>query len=360
MSKRERGIAVAVGLFAAACMLYVAVNGLLLAKLKDYNARAGKLGGEIELAQARNDKKTVFVKALTRWEAQTLSGGEHQVGAKLRERISDLLQRTGLNQWAWKIDPLPARPVSNHYREVGWNVSAEGGLRSIVDFLYLLDAEPYLHRIDKLDLASVARSARLKLDVKYVTIVFPEGQAERPGAATSRPVDTRPSGDLEAPRRRGYEVIVSRDVLRPYIRRPPERAPEQPEPIASPPAPGEPAQPPEARFRVVALPTWGGQTDVFVRDGQTGETRRYKIGDSLAGGKIVIVDYRPMPMPARKEILSPSRVIVLAGQDYWAVELGQSLTDKHRLSRSQLPAAPTSGPAETPAGDAATGEREAG
>ena len=50
-----------------------------------------------------------------------------------------------------------------------------------------------------------------------------------------------------------------------------------------------------------------------------------------------MIDYRPLPRADNPQMLSPSRVILKAGPDYWAVELGQKLTQKRRLKRDQLP-----------------------
>lgn len=67
------------------------------------------------------------------------------------------------------------------------------------------------------------------------------------------------------------------------------------------------------------------------------KTVRYKAGDSLAGGLVTMVDYRPMPKPGNEALLSYSRVILKIGTEYWAVERGQTLADKYRLKLEQLP-----------------------
>ena len=63
----------------------------------------------------------------------------------------------------------------------------------------------------------------------------------------------------------------------------------------------------------------------------------YKPGDELAGGKIVMIDYRKMPFPKKPALLSQSRVILIIGEDYWAIERGNTLADKHKLVPEQLP-----------------------
>jgi hypothetical protein len=85
------------------------------------------------------------------------------------------------------------------------------------------------------------------------------------------------------------------------------------------------------------LSQWGRQQDISVKDTQTGEVQRYNLGDDLAGGNIVMVDYRQMPQPDDPELLSPSRLIMKVGKDYFAVELGANFAQKHPMAGETLP-----------------------
>ena len=75
----------------------------------------------------------------------------------------------------------------------------------------------------------------------------------------------------------------------------------------------------------------------MVLDSNENKTAIYKIGDDLAGGKIVMIDYRKMPFPKKPALLSQSRVILAIGEEYWAIERGNTLADKHKLVPEQLP-----------------------
>jgi hypothetical protein len=146
---------------------------------------------------------------------------------------------------------------------------------------------------------------------------------------------------FDAEARKLYEPIASRDLFRPYIQRivvpPPPPAPQvatyvKPSRAIPPPRPAA-----QSHFRVVGLPDWARNQEVFVADSATSQIRSYKPGDTLGGGVIALVDYRPMPSQANPNILSPSRVILKVGPEYFAVELGQDLTEKRRLPDSMLP-----------------------
>ena len=133
--------------------------------------------------------------------------------------------------------------------------------------------------------------------------------------------------------RRSYDGIVSRDLLRPYLK----KAPEPPRPATGPAvAAGTPPPGPDS-FRVVSLSEWMGQPEIHVRDLTQQKTLRYRPGDTLAGGRIVCVDYRPMPSAVNELVRSDSRVILKIGSDFWAVERGRTLAEKRKLSDAQLP-----------------------
>jgi len=67
------------------------------------------------------------------------------------------------------------------------------------------------------------------------------------------------------------------------------------------------------------------------------KTTRHKAGDPLAGGQIVLVDFRPLPKPGNEALQSYSRVIIKIATEFWAIERGQTLADKYRLRVDQLP-----------------------
>jgi hypothetical protein len=49
------------------------------------------------------------------------------------------------------------------------------------------------------------------------------------------------------------------------------------------------------------------------------------------------VDYRPLPSPRNPLLLSHSRVILKIGEEFWAVERGQSLAERRKLEPQEWP-----------------------
>ena len=67
------------------------------------------------------------------------------------------------------------------------------------------------------------------------------------------------------------------------------------------------------------------------------KVKKYTIGDEFAGGKIVMIDYRVMSVSKDSPELSSSRVIILKGEDYYAVDLGKTTAQERKLTPSELP-----------------------
>jgi hypothetical protein len=229
-----------------------------------------------------------------------------------------------------------------------------GSLEQAVDMLYLLQEDPYLHRIEGLKLMPHRDGRGVDLSFRYMTIVLDEkllklkrevGDDEKTILIkTAEAESPLPLPELAGSAERSeYGLISSRNMFRPYIKKPPPPKPKpkpQPQPQPTPQVATEPPPPPPpdySRYRLISLSQWGRQQDISVKDTQTGEVQRYNLGDDLAGGNIVMVDYRQMPQPDDPELLSPSRLIMKVGKDYFAVELGANFAQKHPMAGETLP-----------------------
>jgi len=104
--------------------------------------------------------------------------------------------------------------------------------------------------------------------------------------------------------------------------------------------PPDPPKPPPV-YQVVGLATWGDEPQIVVREQRSQKLYKYKIGDAFntktLRARIIMVDYRPLPLPNKPKIYSDSRLIIKIGDDYWAVELGHTFDQKYRLNKERLP-----------------------
>ncbi|MCX5661533.1 MAG: hypothetical protein NTW19_17785, partial [Planctomycetota bacterium] len=253
-----------------------------------------------------------------------------------RARLTELLSRAGLANDALSLKPIGGSRVPGaNAKEVGWSIHARGKLSNIIDFLYLAGSDPRLCKLDMLSIVPAAKGGDTDLQVRYASLILePSTKGGKPPAAGLEPVPLTPPS-LETPDRKAYQLIALRDVLRPYIPRPvsPAEGSAVAE-VSEPPPPDSP----DARLRVVGLPTFAARQDVFIRDLSAQTVTSYKPGDEIIGGRIVMVDYRSMPVPSKPYINSGSRVILELENEYWAVELGQSLAERYKMAPEQLPA----------------------
>lgn len=271
-------------------------------------------------AEDRMKEHTKLTFADTVDEASALSGAV----------LTKLILKAGLNEGNFTRLPVGPRKLRGA-SEIGWNVQGDGPLASVVNLLFLLEQSPYLERLDGLVVSTGDVPGQVRVRFRSLSLVMdPAPEVKR------EPLLAKVA--LDSDERRAFDGIVSRDILRPYIKRPPP-PPVKGTPGSSPSStPAIPPGPPGPEtFRVVSLSEWQGQPEVHVRDMTTQKTIRYKPGDALAGGTIALVDYRAMPLPGASGLQSFSRVIVRVKDEFFAVEHGQTLADLRKLEPAQLP-----------------------
>jgi len=334
MNNRQKILLGALGFAALVAVMYLAINRVFLVPAAQRMVDAEAVIARIKQADAQKSKEGAYQNRLKSLAAMTFGTDENRVSEQVRSHITELLGQSGLSAQNLSLKPLFSSRVPGVYKEIGWIVRARGRLTHVINFVYLMTREPHLHRLDNLVLAPVAGGPEVELQVKYGTLVLETPQGEK--LETDRGTDDLPPGVLQSAERTEYETIVSRNLFLPYI---PAVASQKPPAAESPQAPTEPSGPrvPEGYYRLVGLPAWGNTPDVLVRDGRSGKVAAYRPGDALAGGRIITVDYRPLPLPSKPEILSQSRVVLQIGAEYYAVELGDSLAEKHPLAPDQVP-----------------------
>jgi len=272
-----------------------------------------------KLGQLADERRAFFASEdYLKGLAPILFGGEADAAsAQAGKMITDRIVALGLSEAQFSRSPVGPRKLHGA-QEVGWSVQGEGPLPKMLDLLFGLEQTPQLHRLENLVISAGDRPGLVRARFRYLTLVI-DGLAPKPG------VELKAKFGLDSPQRRFYDSIFQRDLLRPYV--------------PSPPAPPAAAatEPAADRLTVVSLSNWGGNPEVHVSEAGTQHVTRLKKGDPLAGGEIVMIDYRTLPVPGKPGLLSYSRVIVRIGKAYWAIEQGQNLAARHELAADQLP-----------------------
>ncbi|MFO8014438.1 MAG: hypothetical protein R6X20_14160 [Phycisphaerae bacterium] len=334
MNRRERTLAAGAGIVAVFFITYLAINRVFLMPAAQRFNRANELMEEIERARAEKAKEPTYRARLKELAGRAFGTDPLRVSERVRARLTDLLAKSGLDTEHLTLKPVVGARAPGIYREVGWLIQVRGRVSRVVDFLYLVTREPHLHRIDNLIITPVRGEDEVELQAKYGTLVLEPKVVRDFKTDTVDGEMTRAA--LSAPERRRYDVIASRAFFRPYVPAPKKESP--PPPQAEPRREEPRAPPPPAgQYRVVSLSSLGGSPEVVVRETRSGTLARYKPGEEWGGGRIALVDYRPLPKPENPDILSMSRVVLRIGSEYYAVELGACLEQKYRLGPDRLP-----------------------
>jgi hypothetical protein len=325
MNKREKILVTIVGSIVAVVVVGFGVRGALIKPLKEIDSRIK--ASQEKVNKIANEKRQFFATEdrMKQIALKTFGDTIDQASATSGEILTKRILESGLDDMEFTRTPASPRKLKGA-NEIGWIIQGEGALSNIVNLLFLLENSPYVHRVENVSVTTGDAVGRVRARFRYLTLVMdPSPEVKRVALAQKY--------TLESPERHVYDDLIARDILRPYIKRP--APPPQPTP-GNPGGTPPPGAPGAESFKIVSLSEWNGEPEVHVLDTSAQKTRRFKTGDELAGGKIVCVDYREMPMPD-SFALSESRVIVQIGSDFWAIERGKTLAEKHKLDPAQLP-----------------------
>ncbi|RPI63371.1 MAG: hypothetical protein EHM48_02580 [Planctomycetaceae bacterium] len=364
-NKDKRILIIAGGVLIAGLVAYLAVDGLLLSELRWCGTQQVNLANGINAEMTKKRANDKIVSQLNQMASRTLGDNQQIVIETIRKRLDDIAEKCGLEGQSkgsgrpnaspdWKpvaASPLPKNSPKDKDVQLGWAITARGRLDQVTDFLYMLENEPYLHRLENLKITP--KDGKLDISVTFLTLALAPSSSGRSPATMP---DNIPFADLKN-RKPEYAAIVARDLLRPYVPKPAEVV-RPPEVVVAPP-PNNPTKPPPpppvATFRLVGLPNWGDDQEVSLRNNLSSEMKYVKVGQKFAGAEIVMVDYRSLPRPDNKDVMSYGRLIQKIDSTYFSTELGQNVTDRREMKTTDLPSElqkPTTAPAGTTTAEA--------
>lgn len=325
MNAREKLLA---AIITGVVLLFGIIYALQVVILQPVRELDRRISGTRErLAKIQTERRNYFaaedrLKLIT---SRTFADTIDQASARSGEMLTQEILAAGLKETSFTRTPFGPRTLRGA-NEIGWNVQGDGALSNVVNLVFLLNETPWLHRTEGLVVASGDSPGNVRVRFRYLTLVIDPA----PDVARTNMVARH---GLDSPRRHLLNSIVSRDILRPYIRRPVAPLPGQSAAAAN----RRVAPPGPENFRVVSLSEWQGRPEVHVRDLAAQKTLVFRPGDELAGGTVVMVDYRSLPRAGNALLQSFSRLILKIGDDYWAVERGRTLAEKRRLTPAELP-----------------------
>ncbi len=326
MTAREKALALGVAGIVSLLAIGLGSRAFLLKPLREADRKIASLREKLEKAKAERRSYFSDEDRMKQIAQRMFSDRVDLTSARSGEILTKVISQSGLKESEFTRLPVGPRKLRGA-SEIGWSVNGDGSLGEVINLIFLLKESPYLNRVENLSISTGESPGVVRVRFRYLTLVLEP-------APLVEPANLSPKFTLESQERRAYDGIGARDILRPYVKRSPRPQSDSPGSEA---APGKTAPPGPESFRVVSLSEWQGEPEIHVRDLTSQKTFRYKPGDTLVGGTVVMVDYRPAPMPGREIVQSESRVILRFGHEYWAIERGQTLADRHLLKPEQLP-----------------------
>ncbi len=346
MNRREKILAVVVGSILGVAILYGLINRMVLSRGRELSDQARSIGKTVKNLEAENMRLTRYRGLFADFRDRSFDDNPPRASVLADTTIKQLAKQAGLGQSDYTVGSFAERREAKAYRELLCTITGTSSLERITNFLYLLGRDTHLHRITHLSLKRRAEGkgrTKVSFSLRYSTLVF---YGNIPVSVPSRFTATNPAEavGLNTPEREIYNVIASRDIFSPYVRPVVRHRPApRPQPRTQPELP----TPQFGRLVVTGLPAVAGRQEVHVAIPGQDIEKVLKVGDSLEIGKIVMVDYRLMPMPGKPHLISQSRVILKAGKNYWAVERGQRLDQRRLLRPEELPEELRTPPAST-------------
>ena len=330
MNQREKILGSITGGAAVLLLGFLLVSKLFIGPVNDLDIQIRDAESKKEDLKTENAREKSYLDQLREINSKAVAFEEPRVSELLRARLVDLLRPSNLSSDNLSLKPITGTRAAGYYKEIGWFVHVRGRLEQLVNFLYLLSNEPYLHKLDSIVVSPITRSAELELQLKYTTLVLDPRPGEKFPA--TQPIENAPIADLQQLNRSAYQTIVMRDLLRPYFPKNQNFVSSQPSNDTT-----NFGESTESRLVIVGLPSWGnGISDVIVKDIGNNQTQTLHVGDVLGSGLIVAVDYRRLPF-TEKPGFSDSRAILEIGGNYFTIDLGDSLANRKPVLLSSLP-----------------------
>lgn len=357
MTQREKRLGLIAGVVFGAMFAWMGVNSLLIEPVDELDASIASLENKLAKIESENAARGQLQQKIREFSARCFgpAADASAVQGDVEQHLVDLLDRSGLTYD--KLRRVPRSGKKDAYAVVARSITALGSLDQVTNLLYLLDQQPQPHATGSLSIEPQKNTNIVELSLQYQTplprpLPYDDAKSLRKlkphdYAALSisdiRFASPATVGELNSPARSELDVIAARDPLRRYqpaprVTRRPRRP--KPEPRRDPQPQPQPRPQPRsdsARYQLTGLSSFDGQPRIMIRDNASGATSVHKIGDTFDGGRIVMVDYRPLPDPANPELTVQSRIILKKGPDYWAVDRGQTFDKKRLLKKKQLP-----------------------
>ncbi|MGD9644384.1 MAG: hypothetical protein AB7U73_01645 [Pirellulales bacterium] len=290
MKKRERILAIVVGLMVAGVVGNWFFSRMLQGPLAQRQDRVKKLKSDIEKRQAHLRRARQAGIKLAAWQKQSLPSNVEVASSLYQDWLLDLLGRAGFKSpHVDRGEPLAKKGV---FHRLPFAVRGRATLGELTQFLYEFYRADHLHQISRIGITPLPKSDLLDLSLSIEALVLPRAESEDQ-------LTTRRSETLASERIEDYQPIVARNLF----------------------GQGGGGTDPAEFVLLTAVTDVGGQTQAWLSLRSTGEVLKLRPGDSFEVGQF------------RGTILeiSPPDVVIQSDDERWLLTLGDKLSQATAL-----------------------------
>jgi hypothetical protein len=305
--------------------------------LRESSDKEAKLKKELAGLDKYNVREKKLKRRLAEYVENTYGTDETTVTEDVRKRVNEMIEISGMIRHS--SSSAKGQSERKTFELLTYKCDLSGTLDQAVDLLAILRADPYRHRIDSMTLKPTPDGRAVTMNLSYSTPVPILMKGEK--YVVNKPKGSTELPELDQiPHRQAYQKIASRNLFRPYFKKKaktPTPTPTRKDVPATTETVTKSAPDPGEKLRLVDLSKYNGDQAVTVQDIGTNEHKKLKLGDEIAGVKIVSVDTRPLPRQDDPKLMTYSRIIVQIGNKYYAIELGSLLSNRRLISPNELP-----------------------
>jgi hypothetical protein len=205
MNQRERILAIAVG---ALGVIFVAQYGLtsLRSGFDRKQKELENLQKEVDNKRSQVNEGIIALRKLKEVTPSSLPKDPEKARFDYNKWLQEVVHSRGFTSATSSV--LTAAPIAGAYTRYKFNVAGQGSLEQIVDLVYTIYQQNYLHRISKLSIKPTLEMGRLDFSIDIEAAALFD-------AELNQPIPSTPSKRMSIPRDAYVESIVRRNMFGP-------------------------------------------------------------------------------------------------------------------------------------------------
>jgi Tfp pilus assembly protein PilO len=162
VNQRERLLSILVGAAAVVLVMWY-VTSSVFARFEEKDRRIESLSKEVRKKKDEVRKAQLAATRVANYTDRSLPPDADLASSLYQAWLTRLIEQVGLTDT--EVTKLRVAQARNTYQRIGFNISAQGNLSQLVEFLYQFQSMDWMHRIDRFSVKPIRNSKQLSLDL---------------------------------------------------------------------------------------------------------------------------------------------------------------------------------------------------